>query len=195
MLLDEFCYPLLQPHWQAATNWSNCSVCRSFQSSEFVYQHKAQGLYIGAARRIGISNFGLDLECCVPKGLIEEKQARANCGAGDPRSRIEQIDIEVGNARQYPRRLPTVEPMPSRDKAQLAIELAQRRFWQAFDKRLAVMSFGPLVSDQQMSLCSKAVLDGAAPGNLYGICLDSSPIRQSAVNDIGWRNLNDRTMG
>src|SRR5271154_1321681 len=141
MLLDEFDHALLLPHWQTTTEWPDYSVCRSFQSSEFVHQHKAQGFYIRSARRIGVSNFGFELECCIPKRLIEEKQARTNCGAGDPRSRIEQpilqIDIEIGDTGQYPRRLPSVEPMPSRDEAQLAIELAQRRFWQALDKCLA----------------------------------------------------------
>src|SRR5271168_2636615 len=133
MLLDEICYALLLPHWQTTTKWPNCSLFRSFQSSKFVHQHKAQGLHIGLARTIGVSNFGLELERCVPNRLIEEKQPRADSGAADPRSWIEppilQIDIEISDTRQYAWGLPGVEPMPGRDEHQLAIELAQCRFW------------------------------------------------------------------
>jgi len=78
-----------------------------------VYQHQAQGLCILAATRIGISNLGLEFERRVPDGLIEEEQARADRGAADAgfqiKQRILQIDIEICDARQHPRRLPPVE--------------------------------------------------------------------------------------
>jgi hypothetical protein len=57
------------------------------------------------------------------------------------------------------------------------------------------MSFGPFVSNQQMSSRLKAVLEGPAPDHLYRVRLDCSPIRQSAADNIGRRNFNDRSMG
>src|SRR5271168_1437414 len=82
MLIDEFYYAFLLPNWQTTTKAPHRSRCRSFQSSEFVHQHEAQSLHIRPARWIGVSDFGLELEGCVPKRLIKEKQARADCGAG-----------------------------------------------------------------------------------------------------------------
>jgi hypothetical protein len=46
-----------------------------------------------------------------------------------------------------------------------------------------------------MSSGLKAILEGPAPGNLYGVCLDCAPILQSATCDIGRRNCNDRSVG
>src|ERR1700722_17106338 len=198
MLLDELRHALLLPPRQAATKPRRRAVCRSFRANEFVHQHEAQGLAILAARRIGVPDFGLELEGSVPDRLIEEEQARADLGGGGANFRIKQsvlqIDVEIGNARQYPRRLPPVEPMPRRHEAQLAIELAQRRFGQALDKRLAFISLCPLVNDQQRSPGLKAVFESAAPGHLYRVCLDCAPMCQSAAHDIGRRNFNDRSM-
>jgi len=160
-----------------------------------VYQHQAQGLCILAATRIGISNLGLEFERRVPDGLIEEEQARADRGAADAgfqiKQRILQIDIEICDARQHPRRLPPVEPMPSRNQAELAVELAQGRFLATLDQRLAIMTFCAFVSDQQMSSSLKAVFESLAPGNLYRVRLYCAPIRKLATSDIGRRNFND----
>src|ERR1700722_1991133 len=98
----------------------------------------------------------------------------------------------MGDARQHARRLPPVEPMPGRHKTELAIEFAQGRFWQALDKRLAVILFGAFVSDQQMSSRMKAVFERLAPGNSDVVCLYCAPMRQSATGDIGGRNVDDR---
>src|SRR5882762_11938879 len=137
MLLDEFDHALLLPCWQAAANRSRRGRCRSFQSKELVRQHEAQGIRIFAAPRIGIPDFGLELERGVPDGWIEEEQARADCGTGDAgfsiKQPIRQIDIDVSDARQHPRRLPSVEPMTGGHEAEPAIEFSQGRFWQTLD--------------------------------------------------------------
>src|SRR6266478_9768247 len=99
------------------------------------------------------------------------------------------IDIEIGDARQHPRRLPPVEPMPGRHQAELPIELAQGRFWQALDERLAVISFRAFVSDQQMSSRLKAVFESFAPGNSHVVRLYCAPSRLSAAGDIRRRNV------
>jgi len=78
MLLDEFDYALLLPCWQAATNRSRHSGCRSFQANEFVHQHETQGLCILAATRVGAADLGLEFE----RRVLEE-QARADRGAAD----------------------------------------------------------------------------------------------------------------
>src|SRR5713101_5848686 len=181
MLLDEFRHALLLPRRQAATKRPRRTGCRSFQADEFVHQHEGQGLCILAATRVGIPNLGLEFERRVPDGLIEEEQARADRRAGDARFQIEQrilqIDVEIRDTRQDPRRLPSVEPMPSRHEAELAIELAQGRFWQPLDKRLAIMSFCAFVSDQQMSSSLKAVFASLTPSKLYRVRLYCPPIR------------------
>src|SRR5450631_1449779 len=82
--------------------------------------------------------------------------------------------------------------MPCGNKAELAIELAQGRFRQALDLRLAFMSFGTFVSDQQMSPSLESVFESLAPSDLYRVSLYCAPICQSATYDIGRRNFNDR---
>ena len=133
MLLDEFDYAFLLPRRQAATHLSRRSGCRSFQPDEFMHQHEAQGLCILAAARVGAADLGLEFERCFPDGLIKEEQARADRRAGDARfqikQRILQVDLEICDARQHSRRLPSVVPMPGRHQAELAIELSQSRFW------------------------------------------------------------------
>ena len=95
------------------------------------------------------------------------------------------IDIEIGDTRQHPRYLPSVEAMPGRHEAELAVEFAQGRLWQALDQRLAVMSFGPFVSDQQMSPGLKATFECLAPGNPYrvGLYAPQSASRRRAISD------------
>src|ERR1700688_1284570 len=81
------------------------------------------------------------------------------------------------------------------NKAELAIELEQTRFWQTLDKRFALMAFCTFVGDQHASRSLKAVLRRRAPGDLYRVCRYCAPIRQSATSDIGRRNVNDRWKG
>src|SRR5258708_32394293 len=145
---------------------------------------------------IDVPDLGFELERRIPNGLIEEEQARPDRAASITGLRIGQrilkVDIEVGDACKYSRRLPPMEPMPGRHQAELAVELAQRRFRQAFDQRLAILPFCPVVADQQMTPSFKAVFESLAPGNLYDICLYDAPFRQSATRDIGGRKLDDR---
>jgi len=75
--------------------------------------------------------------------------------------------------------------MPSRNQAELAVELAQGRFWQPLDQRLAIMTFCAFVSDQQMSSSLKAVFESLAPGNLYRVRLLLRP--NSQVGDERYR--------
>ena len=106
MLLDEIDHALLLPHRQAATKRPRWASCRSFQSDQFVHEHKAQGLRVLAAAWVGIPDFGLKFERRVPDGLIEEEQSGAHRGAGNAGFQIKQtilqIDIEIGDARQHP---------------------------------------------------------------------------------------------
>src|SRR5258705_10616033 len=53
------------------------------------------------------------------------------------------------------------------------------------------MPFCAFVSDQQKSLCLKAILESLAPDNSYVISLYPAPIRQLATCDIGWGNVNN----
>src|ERR1700722_13998504 len=128
MFFDEFRHAFLLPPRQAATKPRRRAGYGSFRSDEFVHQRKAQGFGILAARRIRIPDFGLEFECGVPHRLIEEEQTRDDPAEGDANFGIKQpvlqIDVEIGDARQYPRRLPAVETMSRRYEAQLAIELA-----------------------------------------------------------------------
>src|SRR5258708_23932613 len=145
---------------------------------------------------IDVPDLGFELERRIPNGLIEEEQARPDRAASITGLRIGQrilkVDIEVGDACKYSRRLPPMEPMPGRHQAELAVELAQRRFRQAFDQRLAILPFCPFVGDQQMTPSLKAVFESLAPGNLYDICLYDAPFRQSATRDIGCPNFDNR---
>jgi hypothetical protein len=75
--------------------------------------------------------------------------------------------------------------MPGRHQAEFAIEFAQVRFWQALNKRLAIISFCALVSNQQMSSRLKTVFESLTPGNSDVVSLYGAPMRQSAVSDIG----------
>src|SRR5258708_8619014 len=135
----------------------------------------------------------MEFERRVPDRLIEEEQARTDGGAGDAgfqvKQRIVQINVEIGEARQHPRRLPSVEPVPGGHEAELAIKLAQRRFRQSLDKCFAIVSLCAFVDDQQMSPSLKAVFESLAPGNLYRVRLYRAPIRQAATTNIARRNL------
>src|SRR2546428_776833 len=53
------------------------------------------------------------------------------------------------------------------------------------------MPFCAFVSDQQMSLRLKAILESLAPDNSYVVSLYPAPIRQLATCDIGWGNVNN----
>src|SRR5205807_1565395 len=134
-----------------------------------------------ARSRTATPDLGLEFERRVPDGLIEEEQSRTDRGTSDASFRIKQrllhINIEICDAREHSRRLPSVEAMPGRHEAELAIELAQSRFWQALDKRLAIMAFCALVSDQQMPSRLEAVFECFAPGNLYRVRLYCAPVR------------------
>jgi hypothetical protein len=83
--------------------------------------------------------------------------------------------------------------MAGRHQAELAIELAQSRFRQAFDMRLPIIPFCAFVSDQQMAPSLKGVFESLASGNLYRVRLYDTPIRQSATRDIVRRDLDDRS--
>src|SRR5450631_576898 len=168
MVLDKFHRAPLLPHWQATTKRPDCSRCRSFQAHQFVHQHDAQCLSVMAARWVGMANLGLEFERRVPYGLIKEEQARAQRAASDTgaqiKQRIPKIDVKIRDACQHSRGLPPIEPMPCGNEAELAIELAQVRFWQALDKRLAFMAFGTLVRDQQICPGMKSAFESLAPG-------------------------------
>src|ERR687892_116495 len=57
------------------------------------------------------------------------------------------------------------------------------------------MPFCAFVSDQQMSLCLKAIFESLAPGNSYVVSLYPAPIRQMATCDIGRGNRDNRQRG
>src|SRR5450755_1015674 len=161
-----------------------------------MHQHEAKGLGILTACWVGIADLGFELERGVPNRLIEEEQARPDRAAGVTGFWIEQrvlkVDIGVGDARKHARRLPSIEPVPGRHQAELAVELAQCRSRQAVDQRLAVLPFCSFVGNKQMASGLKAVFEGLAPGNFYDIRLYDTPIRQSAERDIGRRNFDYR---
>src|SRR5258708_28156258 len=111
----------------------------------------------------------MEFERRVPDRLIEEEQARTDGGAGDAgfqvKQRILQINVEIGDARQHPRRLPSVEPVPGGHEAELAIKLAQRQLRQSLVKCFAIVSLRAILADQQMSSSFPAVAHSLAPGN------------------------------
>jgi hypothetical protein len=66
--------------------------------------------------------------------------------------------------------------MAGRHQAELAVEFAQGRLWQALDEGLAVKPFCAFVSDQQMSLGLKTVLERLASDKSDVVSLYAAPI-------------------
>src|SRR5882757_5336843 len=91
-------------------------------------------LPLSGTRHLGLR---LELGCSFPQVPVEEEQTRLEFDLGEMQVRVDQrterIDVEIGNAGQHPRLLPTKKAVTCRNEAQLPAELVQRGCGQTFD--------------------------------------------------------------